>query len=141
MRVREEQCDEAVGRRLPVIKALCFLPTVLARKIEAFERRALQVFVEVAVDTGREDVARTGRVVRRHGDAARKGFDHHQAETVVLPVHAARACAEALQQSRPELGVAIEGIAGGSAVFGGIGSPITQAIGVGLNGTPSGDAF
>jgi GNAT superfamily N-acetyltransferase len=51
--------------------------------------------------------------------------------------HAARACAEALQQLHPELGVAIEKIAGGSAVFGGIGSPITQAIGVGLNGTPS----
>lgn len=51
--------------------------------------------------------------------------------------HAARACAEVFQRLRPELGVAIEGVASGSAVFGGIGSPITQAIGVGLYGTPS----
>jgi GNAT superfamily N-acetyltransferase len=47
---------------------------------------------------------------------------------------AARACAEAVVRLRPELGVAIETIAGGIAAFTGVGSPITQAIGVGLNG-------
>jgi GNAT superfamily N-acetyltransferase len=47
---------------------------------------------------------------------------------------AARACAEAVVRLRPELNVAIETIAGGIAAFTGVGSPITQAIGVGLNG-------
>jgi GNAT superfamily N-acetyltransferase len=50
---------------------------------------------------------------------------------------AARACAEAAQRLNPGLAVAIEEIAGGIAVFTGIGSPITQAVGVGLNGPVS----
>jgi GNAT superfamily N-acetyltransferase len=50
---------------------------------------------------------------------------------------AARACAEAALRLHPNLGVAIEEIAGGIAVFTGIGSPITQAVGVGLNGPVS----
>jgi GNAT superfamily N-acetyltransferase len=50
---------------------------------------------------------------------------------------AARACAEAALCLHPNLGVAIEEIAGGVAVFTGIGSPITQAVGVGLNGPVS----
>lgn len=47
---------------------------------------------------------------------------------------AARACGEALQCLRPELCVATEQIAGGTAVFAGVGSPVTQAIGLGLDG-------
>ena len=47
---------------------------------------------------------------------------------------AARACAEGAIRLRPELAFAIEPIAGGIAVFTGVGSPVTQAIGVGLNG-------
>lgn len=43
-------------------------------------------------------------------------------------------CAKALQRTRPDFPVAFEEIAGGSAVFAGIDSPVTQAIGVGLNG-------
>lgn len=43
-------------------------------------------------------------------------------------------CAKALQRTRPEFPVAFEKIAGGIAVFAGIDSPVTQAIGVGLNG-------
>jgi GNAT superfamily N-acetyltransferase len=45
-----------------------------------------------------------------------------------------RACAEALGRLHPEVGVAIRAIGGGIAVFAGIGSPVTQAIGVGLDG-------
>jgi GNAT superfamily N-acetyltransferase len=48
---------------------------------------------------------------------------------------AARACAEAAHQLNPKLEVAVEEIAGGIAVFTGIGSPITQAVGVGMNGS------
>ncbi|HWY27434.1 MAG TPA: GNAT family N-acetyltransferase [Candidatus Angelobacter sp.] len=47
---------------------------------------------------------------------------------------AARACAETVNRLRPELAVAIERIGGGVAAFTGIGSPVTQAIGVGLDG-------
>lgn len=50
---------------------------------------------------------------------------------------AARACAEAARRLNPDLAVAIEEIAGGSAVFTGVGSPITQAVGVGLDGPVS----
>src|ERR1700691_758565 len=51
--------------------------------------------------------------------------------------NAGRACAEACQRLHPEYSVAIEEIAGGVAVFAGIDSPITQAIGVGLHGPVS----
>ncbi|MGD0427866.1 MAG: GNAT family N-acetyltransferase [Candidatus Acidiferrales bacterium] len=51
--------------------------------------------------------------------------------------YAGRACAEACQRFHPEHSVAIEEIAGGIAVFAGVDSPITQAIGVGLNGPVS----
>jgi hypothetical protein len=47
---------------------------------------------------------------------------------------AGRACAEGLRRLRPEIGVAIESIGGGIAVFAGGDSPVTQAIGCGLNG-------
>ncbi|HYL68539.1 MAG TPA: GNAT family N-acetyltransferase [Candidatus Limnocylindria bacterium] len=50
---------------------------------------------------------------------------------------AGRACAEAARQLHPNLPVAIEEIAAGVAVFTGIGSPITQAVGVGMNGLVS----
>lgn len=46
---------------------------------------------------------------------------------------AGRACAEALRNLRPEIPVAIEQVAGGIALFAGVGSPVTQAIGVGMD--------
>jgi GNAT superfamily N-acetyltransferase len=51
--------------------------------------------------------------------------------------YAGSACAEACQCFHPEHAVAIEEIAGGVAVFAGVDSPITQAIGVGLHGPVS----
>ena len=51
--------------------------------------------------------------------------------------HACRACAEAFHQQHPEFPVAVEEIAGGFAVFAGVDSPVTQAIGVGLHGEVS----
>jgi GNAT superfamily N-acetyltransferase len=51
--------------------------------------------------------------------------------------NAGRECAEACRRFHPEHSVAIEEIAGGIAVFAGVDSPITQAIGVGLDGPVS----
>ena len=51
--------------------------------------------------------------------------------------NAGRECAEACQRFHPEHSVATEEIAGGVAVFAGVDSPITQAIGVGLHGPAS----
>ena len=48
-----------------------------------------------------------------------------------------KSCAEAAQKLRPELGAVAEEIAGGIAVYAGVDSPVTQAIGVGLNGEVS----
>jgi GNAT superfamily N-acetyltransferase len=45
---------------------------------------------------------------------------------------ACRECAEAFHLGHPEFPVAVEEIAGGVAVFAGVDSPVTQAIGVGL---------
>lgn len=42
---------------------------------------------------------------------------------------------------RPETGAAVEEIGGGYATFAGAGSPVTQAIGLGLNGTVSVEEF
>jgi hypothetical protein len=50
---------------------------------------------------------------------------------------AGRGCAEALKRLRPDFPVAIENIGGGIALFAGPDSPVTQAIGVGLNGEVS----
>lgn len=61
----------------------------------------------------------------------------HRAEQA--EASAARACAEALRRLRPEFPVDLEEIAGGIAVFAGVDSPITQAIGVGLDG-PANDS-
>jgi GNAT superfamily N-acetyltransferase len=47
---------------------------------------------------------------------------------------AGRECAEACHRLHPEFPVAVEEIAGGIAVFAGVDSPVTQAIGVGLQG-------
>lgn len=47
---------------------------------------------------------------------------------------ACRECAEAFHLAHPEFPVAVEEIAGGVAVFAGVDSPVTQAIGVGLEG-------
>src|SRR6202453_1617780 len=43
-------------------------------------------------------------------------------------------CADAFQKLHPEFLVAVERIGGGIAVFAGVESPVTQAIGVGING-------
>ncbi len=45
-----------------------------------------------------------------------------------------KACAEGAQKLHPELGVAEVEIAGGIAVYAGVDSPVTQALGVGLDG-------
>jgi GNAT superfamily N-acetyltransferase len=51
--------------------------------------------------------------------------------------NAGRECAEACHRLHPDYPVAIEEIAGGVAVFAGVDSPVTQAIGVGLCGPVS----
>jgi GNAT superfamily N-acetyltransferase len=48
--------------------------------------------------------------------------------------NAGRECAEASHRLHPEIPVAVAEIAGGIAVFAGVDSPVTQAIGVGLKG-------
>ena len=53
--------------------------------------------------------------------------------------NAGRECAEAFHSLHPDFPVAVQEIAGGTAVFAGIDSPITQAIGVGLNGEVTDD--
>ena len=50
---------------------------------------------------------------------------------------AGRECAEACHRLHPEFTVDVQEIAGGIAVFAGVDSPVTQAIGVGLHGTVS----
>lgn len=45
-----------------------------------------------------------------------------------------KACAEGAQRLHPETSAAAEEIAGGIAVYAGVDSPVTQALGVGLNG-------
>jgi len=52
-----------------------------------------------------------------------------------------RECAEAFHLSHPEFPVAVERIGGGVAVFAGVDSPVTQAIGVGINGPVDDDAL
>ncbi len=46
-------------------------------------------------------------------------------------------CAEALARLRPESRAAGEPVAGGYAIFAGVDSPLTQVMGVGLDGTIS----
>ncbi|MGH9735139.1 MAG: GNAT family N-acetyltransferase [Candidatus Acidiferrales bacterium] len=48
-----------------------------------------------------------------------------------------KTCADAANKFHPEIGAASEEIAGGIAVFAGIDSPVTQALGVGLSGPVS----
>jgi hypothetical protein len=50
-------------------------------------------------------------------------------------------CGIELARERPDSGACVETIAGGRAVFTGIGSPITQATGVGLDGPVSAEEF
>jgi hypothetical protein len=50
-------------------------------------------------------------------------------------------CGFSLAREKPESGAAVETIAGGRAVFTGIGSPITQATGIGLNRPVTPDEF
>lgn len=45
-----------------------------------------------------------------------------------------KACAQGAMKVRPEIGAAFEEIADGIAVFAGVDSPVTQALGVGLDG-------
>jgi GNAT superfamily N-acetyltransferase len=54
---------------------------------------------------------------------------------------AAAGAAEALEQLRPEAGVAVERIGGGVAVYCGANSPVTQAVGLGLDGPVSREEF
>ena len=54
---------------------------------------------------------------------------------------AAVECAEALERFRPGSGAAVRRIAGGFAVYCGHASPITQAVGMGLDGPVSAEEF
>ncbi len=49
--------------------------------------------------------------------------------------------AEAMQQLTPEVGTAVLQVAGGYAVYCGANSPVTQAVGLGLNGPVSAEEF
>jgi GNAT superfamily N-acetyltransferase len=51
--------------------------------------------------------------------------------------NAGRECAEACHRLHPEYSIAVAEIAGGIAVFAGIDSPVTQAVGLGLHGAVS----
>jgi GNAT superfamily N-acetyltransferase len=53
--------------------------------------------------------------------------------------NAGRECAEGFHRLHPDFPVGVREIAGGTAVFAGVDSPITQAIGVGLNGEVADD--
>jgi Acetyltransferase (GNAT) family len=55
--------------------------------------------------------------------------------------HAAVDCAEALERMRPGGVGAVERIAGGFAIYCGAGSPVTQAVGLGLDGVVSEEEF
>src|SRR5579864_9824581 len=50
-------------------------------------------------------------------------------------------CGVALARKRPESGACVETIAGGRAVFTGVGSPLSQATGVGLDGPVTAEEF
>jgi hypothetical protein len=54
---------------------------------------------------------------------------------------AAVECAEALERFRPGSGAAVRRVAGGFAVYCGKSSPITQAVGMGLDGPVSAEEF
>lgn len=54
---------------------------------------------------------------------------------------AAVECAEALERFRPGSSAAVRRIAGGFAVYCGAGSPVTQAVGMGLDGAVSDEEF
>jgi GNAT superfamily N-acetyltransferase len=54
---------------------------------------------------------------------------------------AAASAAETLARLRPDIGVAVERVAGGFAVYCGANSPITQAVGLGLDGAVSDEEF
>jgi Acetyltransferase (GNAT) family len=49
--------------------------------------------------------------------------------------------AETMQQLTPEVGTAVLQVAGGYAVYCGANSPVTQAVGLGLNGPVTGEEF
>jgi hypothetical protein len=51
------------------------------------------------------------------------------------------ACGFALAREKPESGACVETIAAGRAVFTGVGSPITQATGIGLDGEVTAEEF
>jgi GNAT superfamily N-acetyltransferase len=55
--------------------------------------------------------------------------------------HAAANCAKALMQLRADAGAAVEAVAGGLAMYCGAESPVTQAIGLGLDGPVSAEEF
>src|ERR1700751_2642692 len=59
-------------------------------------------------------------------------IEHAEAQSAVE-------CAEALERFRPGSGAAVRRIAGGFAVYCGKDSPITQAVGMGLDGPVSAD--
>lgn len=68
-----------------------------------------------------------------HGKNYMRFMDLELARRVELAeANACRECAEAFRLAHPEFPTAVEEIGGGIAVFAGVDSPVTQAIGVGL---------
>jgi GNAT superfamily N-acetyltransferase len=65
-------------------------------------------------------------------------IDLHLARRMEMAeARACRGCAESFHQMHPDFPIAVEEIGGGYAVFAGVDSPVTQAIGVGLSGEVS----
>ena len=62
-------------------------------------------------------------------------------EIELAEAEAAVACAERLMASQGDGAGAVASVAGGSAVYCGASSPVTQAVGLGLNGTVSKEEF
>src|SRR5450432_2449397 len=54
---------------------------------------------------------------------------------------ATRGCGKVLEKYHPEMGACTLDVGGGVAVYAGVGSPITQAIGVGMGGEVSEEDF
>jgi GNAT superfamily N-acetyltransferase len=75
------------------------------------------------------------RASSRNGETEVNFIDIALARRVEMAeANAARSCAEAFSCRHPEFPVAVENIGGGVALYAGPDSPVTQAIGVGING-------
>lgn len=62
-------------------------------------------------------------------------------ELELTEAHGAVGCADAMKSAQPDSPAAVDEVAGGYAVYCGAGNPITQAIGLGLNGQVTPEEF